>query len=217
VTLPQADRDLLHVAAAIRQRVRSTPEPALLVAMSGVDGSGKSTLARRLARALGQDGLRVAKIAVDPWQNPQTVRFGGTDPGRHFYEHAIRFDDLFDEVVQPLVRQRSLHVVKTGIRTDADVYEPLPYDFDGIDVVLVEGIFLLQPAFDARYDIRVWVECSFETALQRALLRNAEGLPPARLRLDYEQIYHAAQRHHLRVDRPALLADCHVDNEGRLQ
>jgi hypothetical protein len=108
----------------------------------------------------------------------------------------------------PLVRPRAL---------ESDVYDPLEYRFDDIDVVLVEGILLFQSRFDERYDLRVWVECSFATALQRALERNAERLPKHRLREDYERIYHAAQRHHFAVDAPQRRADYTILNDDRLQ
>jgi uridine kinase len=141
------------------------------------------------------------------------VRFGGPDPGVHFYRHAIRFEDLFALLVDPLVAQRSIRLRTLGIRTDRDVYDPLEYRFDDVDVVLVEGILLLQSRFDARYDLRVWVECSFETALRRALERNVERMPAERLRADYERIYHAAQRHHYAVDAPEQRADHTIVNE----
>ena len=72
---------------------------------------------------------------------------------------------------------------------------------------LLEGIFLLRRDLRGRYDLAFWVECSFETALARALARNQEGQSEARLRDDYARIYFAAQRHHIGLDAPAEAAD----------
>jgi uridine kinase len=207
---------LAHVADVIHTRVPAPSAPALLVALSGIDGSGKSTLARELVQRLERDGLRVAGVGVDPWQHPQTVRFGGPDRGLHFYRHAVRFDAMFAELVTPLVRDRGIDLEIAGIRSDRDIYEPLAYHYGAVDVVLLEGIFLLQPAFDARFDLRVWIDCSFETALERALHRNAEDRPLDALRDDYEFVYHAAQRHHIACDRPRDRADVLIDNERSL-
>ncbi|HEX7375055.1 MAG TPA: hypothetical protein VF277_08770 [Steroidobacteraceae bacterium] len=199
--------DGIRAVAAIRR------SQALLVAISGIDGSGKSTLARRLGARLQGAGLRVACIGVDPWQNPQSVRLGGPDPGVHFYRHAVRFDAMLEQLVLPLVRTRRVDLHVAGMRTDRDLVEPIHYCYADVDVVLLEGIFLLQPRFDDFYDLRLWVECSFDTALRRALQRNAEGKTQDALREDYATIYHAAQRHHLAVDDPRGRADFTVNND----
>jgi uridine kinase len=209
-SLRLALRTVAHAICAAAPGVRPR---ALLVALSGIDGSGKSSLAIRLAARLETQGLRVALIGIDPWQHPQTVRFGSKDPGRHFYAHAIRFEALFAELLQPLAASRSIHLQTPGIRTARDVYEPLEYRFDDVDVVLLEGILLLQPRFAPCYDLTLWVECSFATALRRALARNVERLPVARLRSDYARIYHAAQRHHLLADEPRQRADYIIPND----
>jgi hypothetical protein len=44
-----------------------------------------------------------------------------------------------------------------------------------IDVPLLEGIYLLKRAFQRYYDVSIWIACSLETALQRALARGQEG------------------------------------------
>jgi len=203
------------IALAVRNRAPRARPGAVLVALSGIDGSGKSSLASPLATEIERLGLRVAVIGIDPWQNPQSVRFGGSRPGEHFYAHAIRFEALFDQVVRPLAANRSLHLVTSGIRTDRDVYEPLDYHYDDVDAVLLEGIFLLQARYDAAYDVRVWVECSFASALERAIARNAEARSEQQLREDYARIYHAAQLHHFRIDEPRRRAGFVIPNETR--
>ncbi len=204
--------DIAEEAAWLRAGTRQSR--ALLAGMSGIDGSGKTELSKRLARELEHAGLRTALICIDPWQNPQTVRFGGPDPGLHFYDHAIRFDELFAELVDPLVKTRSIHLTVRGIRTDRDVWDDLLYDFDHVDVVLLEGILIFQQRFVKRYDLRIWVECSFETAGRRAVARNVEDLPAERLIEDYDRIYHVAQRHHLLIDDPKAHADIVLINDG---
>jgi len=195
---------------------RPRPGPAYLAAISGVDGSGKTHLSRIIADRTEALGLRVALIGIDPWHNPQPIRFGGAtdDPGRHFYYYVIRFADLFEQLVEPLVARRSIRLETKGIRTDRDVWDDFVYAFDDIDVVLLEGILLFQPALVDRYDLRIWIECSFETAVRRALDRNVENLPEAQLREDYARIYHAAQRLHLTKDAPQTRAELVVVNEG---
>jgi hypothetical protein len=42
-------------------------------------------------------------------------------------------------------------------------------------VVVVEGIYLLKRELRAHHDVSLWIDCSFETALERALAREQEG------------------------------------------
>jgi uridine kinase len=60
------------------------------------------------------------------------------------------------------------------------------------------------------------VECFFETALERALQRGQEGLPPEETILAYQTIYFPAQEMHIRVDEPRATADMVWVNDSRL-
>jgi uridine kinase len=131
----------------------------------------------------------------------------------HFYRYSVRFDELFAEVVEPLVRDRRLHLSTLGIRTDRDAWEPLVYAHEDIDVVVLEGILLFRRDLRDRYDLRIWIDCSFETALSRALARNVEDQAPEQLLKDYARIYHAAQRWHFTIDAPRDHADLIVPND----
>jgi uridine kinase len=206
-------RDIQSLAGDVASELRRRrPEGSLLVALSGIDGSGKTTLSRRLADQLEALGLRTALLHLDPWHNPPGVRFSADDPGRHFYANAFRFDELFERLVEPLRRARSVHLSIELTRlpeNDAFVHA---FDFDGVDVIVLEGIFLFKRELVGSYDLAYWVECPFEVALGRALARNQEGQSEAELRRDYEAIYFPAQRIHLERDRPRAAARAVIDN-----
>ena len=64
-----------------------------------------------------------------------------------------------------------------------------------------EGIFLLKRAFQKYYDWKLWIDCSFETALERALQRgHRKGLPPDGTVRAYRTIYFPAEEIHFRRD-----------------
>ena len=203
-------------APALAERILAArparPAWARLVAVSGIDASGKGTLACALATALEARGRSVATVALDDWHEPPEVRFG-EPPGEHFYRHAFDFERLFSHVIEPLQAHRALRL--ETIRPHAHGGRPvaLAYDFFDVDVVLVEGVFLLRRDLVRRFDLRIWVDCGFDTALARALARNQEGLPAARLRADYARIYFPAQRVHEALDRPRAAADVVVAND----
>ena len=187
---------------------------AVLAAITGIDASGKGYVTERIAERLREHGKRVAVINADGWLELPARRFSADNPAEHFYAHAIRFDEMFAQLVLPLRDRRSLHLeADLADPTGANVYRRHTYDFAQIDVVLLEGIFLLIPAYRKHYDLSFWVECSFETALERGVQRAQEGLPPAETIREFETIYFPAQRIHLERDQPRLAATAIIVND----
>jgi uridine kinase len=180
---------------------------ALLVGISGIDASGKGYVAAKISRELEQVGFRVAVINVDGWLNLPEVRFGSKGPGKHFYEHALRLDEIFERLVLPLKMDRSIDLTFDLAEETANSFRPFRCQFENIDIVLLEGIFILKRAFVELFDLKIWIECSFESALARAISRSQEGLSPIQTKQIYESIYFPAQRQHISADHPAINAD----------
>jgi uridine kinase len=209
--------DLPGMAAAIiTRRASLPPSEAMLVALSGIDGSGKGYITEKLVAALSQEGVGALPVNLDAWHHPPEVRFSTTQPGEHFYEHAFRFEELFCLLVRPLKHRRSLRLTVELTRLPENDRFQHTYDFQDVDVILLEGIFLLKRELRPEYDLAFWIECSFETALERALQRNQEGLPPEEIVRDYHTIYFPAQRTHLARDDPKGSATALLVNDPRL-
>jgi len=209
--------EFVALVEAIEERRRQVPaELALLVALSGIDASGKGYVAERAASALRRRGFRVAGIGVDGWLALPDRRFARAKPGEHFYEHAIRFDELFANLVLPLKATRGVRLVADFTEETATRYRKHTYAYEEVDVILLEGVLLLKRAYRGLYDLSAWVDCSFETALERALARGQEGLSPAQTVRAYETIYFPAQRLHFERDRPREAADLVLANDPRL-
>ena len=118
-----------------------------------------------------------------------------------------------NQLIIPLQRNKQFHLETKLIRTDADEFYPFIYHCDGLDILLIEGIFLFQEKYLEHYDYKIWVECSFETGLQRAINRNIENLDNQSLIHDYHTFYYPAQQLHFRLDNPKSLADIIFDND----
>lgn len=190
---------------------------SLLVGISGIDGSGKGYVAGHLTRELEMLGSRVATINVDGWLQPPDKRFDPARPAEHFYQHSIRFEEMFSRLILPLRDQRSLRL--TAQLSDATNQPNLrdhTYEFDDVDIILLEGIHLLREPHRAHFDLSFWIECSFETALERALLRGQENLPQREVIRDYNSIYFPAQRLHLDRDQPRQFATARIINDPRI-
>jgi uridine kinase len=191
---------------------------AVLAGVTGIDGCGKGYLSERIVAALRDCGLAVAAINVDGWLRLPSQRFSPHDPARHFYEHGIRFTEMFEHLLLPLRQHRAFRLeADLADPTGAECYRRHVYEFQDVDVVLVEGIFLLRRSHRPHLDLTVWIDCTFETALERALARGQEGLPPDETVRDYRTIYFPAQRIHLAEDDPRSAATILVPNDSRLQ
>ena len=175
---------VLDVAAAVESilaKRRETPrDRSLLAGITGIDGSGQGYVTARIAGTLQERCSRVAAINLDGWLNLPSRRFNAEHPAGHFYDHAIRFDEMFAQLILPLKEKRSLRLVAELEEESAVAYHQHLYEFEDIDVIILEGIFLLKHGYRDHFDITFWIDCTFETALARALSREQEGLPRAR-------------------------------------
>ena len=120
---------------------------------------------------------------------------------------------MFEQLVLPLKRNRRIDLEMDYVEGTATSYRKHRYQFRNIDVILLEGIFLLQRGLRHHFDLACWAECSFETALARAIQRCQEGLPPSETIRSFETIYFPAQRIHFARDAPQSAADLILDNE----
>lgn len=206
--------DINEVAERIlAQRRLVPPGRSLLVGVSGIDGSGKGFVTRQLEARITQNSIATANINVDGWLNLPDRRFGSINPGEHFYKNAIRFDELFSKLLLPLRDHQSVDLAADFAEETARSYRRHTYSFRNVAVVLVEGIFLFKREHFQHFDLRIWVDCSFSSALARALARKQEGLPPAATIRAYDRIYFPAQRIHLDRNHPRESADLLVNND----
>ena len=187
---------------------------SLLTAISGIDAGGKGYFTERLVNALQTKGVRAVAINVDAWLNIE--RFDDSGPAEHYYHNAIRFEPMFSQLVLPLRNHRSLRVEIDYAEETSTKYQRRVYEFEDVDVIALEGIYLLKRAFQAHFDLSIWIECSFETALERALSRGQEGLPREETIRDYKTIYRPAQEIHFQRDNPQGAATLVVNNDARL-
>lgn len=207
------DKNIPLLYAAVVDRLeRHKPTGAFTVAISGIDAAGKGYISRQLKDALTAGGYRVALINIDPWQNPIAVRLQNENAAEHVYNNLVRWDDLFEQLILPLKKNKSIYLETEGIRTDADIYYPVVYDLNNISILLVEGVFLLKKEYLSYYDLTVWIDCSFDTGLQRAISRNAENLDAGELVYHYHTFYYPAQRFHFAKDEPTKNAGLVIDN-----
>ena len=203
-----------EVVRKILERRANIPDTrTLLVGVSGIDGCGKGYLAGQLQAHLALHGVIPAILNVDGWLNLPQKRFDQSAPAINFYENAIRLDQFFSQLVLPLRDRRSIHLEADFVEETASDYRKHSYDYEDVSVVLVEGIFLFKPQYREYFDLAIWIDCSFPTALARAIDRAQEGLSAANTIAAYDTIYFPAQRIHMAQDKPRENADLIFEND----
>ena len=202
-----------EVIRKILERRATVPNTrSMLVGVSGIDGCGKGYLAKQFEAHLAFYGVTPVTVNVDGWLNLPEKRFDEGALPENFYQNAIRFDEFFKQLVIPLRDRRSVHVVADFVEETASHYRKHTYDVKDVSVVLVEGIFLFKAEYRGYFDLTIWIDCSFSTALARAINRAQEGLSPARTIAAYDTIYFPAQKIHLAQDQPREHADLIFEN-----
>lgn len=207
--------ELTNRIAQLRSKIPK--RQAALVGISGIDASGKGFVTKKLAEQL--PGFKIAVINADGWLNLPNVRFtqsAGANHGRHFYENALRLDEMFERLILPLKQNRSISITADFAEETAVEFRPHHYDFRDIDIILLEGIFLFKPEYLDYFDLKIWVECSFETAMGRAIERSQEGMTADETVTTYEAIYFPAQRLHFRLDSPREVSDLILQNDEKV-
>lgn len=201
---------------AICAKLHAVPrDHSLLVGISGIDGCGKGYVTAMLSETLEFKGFRVAVINADGWLNLPHVRFGDREPGVNFYKNALRLDEMFDRLILPLKENRSINITADFAEETATEFRPHTYIFHNIDIILLEGIFLFKKSWVDNFNLKIWIECPFETAMIRAIQRAQEGLTKAATIEAYESIYFPAQRLHFRLDAPQAASDLIVPNDEK--
>ena len=194
--------------------------PRILVAVDGIDGSGKSILADRLAQVLAADGVRSVLFHIDDFR--RTIDWSRTDRP----ELDLYYDDYYDLPAldhhlrtftsgQPGV-EVSLIDLSSGLAQPSG-----RIDFSGIDLAIVEGVFVqrLPTVVDAATVIVV--ETTPAEARRRLLVRDlAKGRDQAEIARRIAARYFPAQdRYRAGLDPrrpPAVVVDNETPGAARL-
>jgi len=185
------------------------------VAVEGITASGKTTWAADLVAALEAGGRPATHVSMDGFHHPAAHRRRqGPMSADGYYEDAYDLPALRRCLLDPLGPggDRSMRTAVIDLASDRPV-DPSQVLVAPNGVVVVDGSFLARPEVADGWDVRVWLEVSFEVALTRGVARDAELLGgEAAARSAFTQRYHAAFRRYLAEVDPAATADVVIDN-----
>ncbi|MBA7638310.1 Phosphoglycolate phosphatase [subsurface metagenome] len=205
--------DLANYILELRERKK---KGALMVGISGIDNSGKTTICMSLSESLRRDDQQVSTIHIDDFHNPQKIRHQDPQhPCISFYQHGFDYSALEERILKPLREEGTLTTTWTGIDISTDE-RTLRRDYnippDGI--ALVEGVFIFRQALRDYFDLRIFVDISPETSLERVRTRHRlEGKrEEMELKERYDNRYLPGQDIYLNDDKPKEHSQIIIDN-----
>jgi len=199
---------LRSVAEFIANTQRSHPTR---VAIDGVDAAGKTTFADLLKTHVAEHGRHVIRASLDGFHNPSAVRYqrGRLSP-EGYYLDSFNYRALLDNLLLPLgpggdlsyreaifdyKRDRWLQSTPSKARTDS--------------VLLFDGVFLLRLELFGLWELRIFLDISFDEMTRRGLERSPGDAEAETL---YAERYVPGQKlYHLHA-APKRRADIVINN-----
>lgn len=204
------------------KRISSLERPhPIRVAIDGIDAAGKSTLAGEMGESLSMINRPVIRSTVDGFHNPRSIRYRrGSLSSQGYFHDSFDYESVASKLLEPLSINGNRHY-QTAVfdyRTDRPVDSAVSVAPDDA-ILLFDGIFLQRPDLARFWDFKIFVEVTFETALERAISRylskNGQEPPPngiSELRRQYRLRYFPAQEEYLDCCHPNETADVAIDN-----
>lgn len=197
------------LAALVKRIVITRPDGIARVAITGVDGAGKTRLADDLVELIA-DRRPVIRASIDGFHNPRAVRYGrGRTSPEGFYRDSFNLDLFRATLLEPLAPGGTRHYRTAAFdhRTDSAVDMPEQVANQNA-VLLVDGIFLQQPALADVWDLTIFLDVPFTATFARMAVRDgspADEADPA------NQRYRKGQQMYLTECDPKATAAVLVD------
>lgn len=162
--LEQLSAHILHIK-------QDTP---LRVAIDGIDAAGKSRLAKELAFQLRKSKRQIVQVSLDDYHNPREHRYrrGKESPEGYYYD-SFNYPAFINKVLQPFSPDGSRIYLKSWFNFKDNERTEEEWVTAAEDaILLVDGIFLMRPELFDFWDVKILVDISYETSVERAIQRD---------------------------------------------
>lgn len=205
----------------------------LRLLISGAGAVGKTTLAGELAVSLTTLGRSVAHASIDDIYLPNRFNPQQEKPLKvQYIEDIFDYPSLIDKALSPCGpngHRRVHHLIPDTEHNQvrAEAYTQLPED----GVLIVEGVFLMQPSLQHHWDFTLWLDTPSEIRMQRGiqraqdndvyfarhLLGHAVDNKQVALQHIYQKVFAPAHRLFRYRYQPRQKVDCLVDHQNPKQ
>lgn len=155
-------------------------------------------------------------LSIDDFHNSREERYLEQDQAIGYLRDSFDYATIFGCVLQPLRLERQLDRTVRMRDWQRNVERHVRIVISPPAVVIVEGVFLFQAQCRDLFDLRVWLDISFEAALGRALKRppdTAYYQDAQTIERKYRNRFLPGQRLHLERDQPRAHAHVVIPQE----
>lgn len=207
-------KDLLNEIAEVISQIH-LPHP-VRVGIDGGGAAGKTTFADELIEPLEKLGRTVIRSTIDGFHNPPEIRRRqGQFSPKGYYEDSYDYPQLKKYLLEPLGPNGSLEYKDSvyNFRVNQPTYLETK-TAEQNSILLFEGIFLFNEFLFPYWDYKLFIDASFDTTMQRAIVRDNElfGGIDKTIKL-YEHRYIPGQQIYLEKCRPHFYSDLVLNND----
>jgi uridine kinase len=204
--------------AELAEQVLAVERPhPVRVAIDGCSAAGKTTLADELAQVLRDRTEReVIRVGIDYFKRAVELRTTyPVDSPESYYHETWDNEAIRDRLLIPLGpdgdRRYTAGLRDTSAQTALELSVAVAAD-DA--VLLADGAFLQRPELDACWDLRIYVEITFDEVLRRGIARDQQWMPsPEAAEHRYRTRYIPAERLYVDQLQPQARAQIVVNNQ----
>lgn len=192
---------------------RKTNKP-VRVAINGIEGTGKKVFSKKLTDYLNAEKLKAIQVSIDGFHFNKEVRYKqGKDSAQGYYENSYA-EKIFVEKVLLSSQKNNPVFTKAIHNLETDEYLNIkPTKIDNDTILLTDGAYLFKPVYRKHWDLKIYLQTSFEIAMERGIERDKKMLGGYDLTKEkYEKRYHKASRIYQTENNPLEIADIIIEN-----
>jgi uridine kinase len=191
------------------------PHP-VRVAIDGGGAAGKTTLADELVEPLKKLGRNVIRATIDGFHNPPEIRRQqGKFSPKGYLEDSYNYPLLKKHLLEPLGPKGNLEYKKSVY--NFRINQPTNVKTEKAEqnsILIFEGIFLFNEFLFSYWDYKIYIDASFETTMQRAIIRDNDlfGGKEKTIKL-YKRRYIPGQKMYIQKYNPFEKSDIILNND----
>ncbi len=206
-------KKIINEIASVINKI-DLPHP-VRVAIDGGGAAGKTTLANELIEPLEKLGRTVIRATIDGFHNPPEIRRQkGRFSPKGYLEDSYNYPLLKKYLLEPLGPNGNLEYKKSvyNFRINQPTNEKIEIAKRN-SILIFEGIFLFNRFLFSYWDYKIYVDASFETTMQRAIVRDNDLFGGAENTIKlYKQRYIPGQKMYMEKYNPINHSDIVLNN-----